>query len=209
MTTRIKICGITNLEDALLATHLGADALGFVFSKSPRRISPEKAQEIISQLPPFVNTVGVFANEPLERIVETLDSCSIDVVQLHGDENQKYCSELKEFNKKIIKAVRIRDELSLLELLSFDVDAHLFDSYSKEAYGGTGKTFDWDVIKGKDFSKPIILSGGLAADNVAEAIEFFQPYGVDASSRLEKEPGVKEPKSVTEFIKVVRDLESL
>lgn len=206
MTTRIKICGITNLEDALLALQLGADALGFVFSKSPRQISPEKAHEIISKLPPLVSTVGVFADEPLARIVETLDACSIDVIQLHGDESQKYCSELKEFNKKIIKATRIRDELSLLELLNYDVDAYLFDSYSKEAYGGTGKTFDWNLIKGRNFSKPIILSGGLAADNVAEAINFFKPYGVDASSRLEKEPGIKNPELVKEFVKAVRGI---
>ncbi len=207
MTTRIKICGITTLEDALLATQLGADALGFVFSQSPRHISPEKAHDIVCQLPPFINTVGVFANEPLRKIVETLDSCSIDVVQLHGDESQKYCQELKEFNKKIIKAIRVRDELSLLELLSFDVDAYLFDSYSKEAYGGTGKTFDWELLKGKAFSKPIILSGGLDSTNVAEAIQFFQPYAVDASSRLEKEPGFKDPNKVKAFIKAVRDLE--
>jgi phosphoribosylanthranilate isomerase len=208
MTTRIKICGITNLEDAHLATQLGADALGFVFSPSPRHISPEKAHDIISQLPPFIHTVGVFANEPLRKIVETLDSCAIDVVQLHGDESQKYCQELKEFNKKIIKAIRVRDELSLLELLSFDVDAYLFDSYSKEAYGGTGKTFDWGLLKGKKFAKPVILSGGLEAGNVREAIQAFQPYAVDASSRLEKEPGFKDPNKVKAFIKAVRDLEN-
>lgn len=204
MTTRIKICGITNSQDALMAVSLGADALGFVFSKSPRQVTPEEADKIIRLVPPFVNCVGVFANESRRRILEVLDSCALDSIQLHGDETPLFCLELKEFNKTVLKAIRVRDASSLENLEEYPVDGFYFDTYSNETLGGTGKTFNWELIEGKVFKKPIILSGGLLAENVTQAIQRLHPYGVDASSRLEKEPGKKDPIKMRAFIEAVK-----
>lgn len=204
MTTRIKICGITNREDAAAAVRLGADALGFVFSESPRRITPEEADAIISGLPPFVLTVGVFVNEPRDRVFEVLDSCPLHVLQLHGEESPTYCLELKEFNKRVIKAIRVKDISSLKNLESFDVDGFLLDTYVEEARGGTGKSFDWNLVKKAKILKPFILSGGLGADNVSNAVQEARPYGVDASSRLEREPGKKDIEKMRAFIEAVK-----
>lgn len=209
MTTRVKICGITNREDALTAVQLGADALGFVFSHSPRQITPEKADKIISQLPPFILCVGVFANENRDRVIEVMDSCSLDVIQLHGNESPRLCSELKEFNKKLIKGIRVQNSSSLENLKEYNVDGFLLDSFVEDSFGGTGKVFNWDLIDKKKIPKPFILSGGLCADNVIEAINLLHPYGVDASSRLEKEPGIKDPEKVRAFMEAVKKADNL
>lgn len=212
--TRVKICGITNLEDALYAAECGADALGFIFyPKSLRFVEITRAKKIISNLPPFITTVGVFVNQDLEDVIKTVYNCKLDAVQLHGDESPDYCSKIplsSPFNKggvggiKLIKAIRVRDEDSLKKMADYRVDAFLLDSHSENNYGGTGKIFNWDIaVKAKEYGRTI-LSGGLTPDNIKEAIEKVKPYGVDVSSGVEEKAGKKDRKKVREFISVVR-----
>ncbi len=199
MPVRVKICGITNLHDALSAVESGADAIGFVFFKgSPRCVAEDTAATIISKLPPFVTTVGVFVNEAPEQIEKIIHRTAIDVVQLHGDEPPAQCS----FSCKVIKAIRVRSLESLDPLIDYQgrVSAFLLDTYTPDAYGGTGRTFNWDIAS---YAKPfgnIILSGGLTPDNVAEAVQRVSPYAVDVSSGVESHPGRKDPKKVKLFI---------
>lgn len=195
--TKIKICGITNMEDALAAVDYGADALGFVFyKKSPRYITPEKAKEIISNLPPFITTVGVFANEDPERMREILDFAGIDVMQLHGDEPPDICY----IWHRVIKALRVSDFSDLKPLEVCRASAFLLDTYSAESYGGTGQIFNWDIaVDAKRFGR-IILSGGLNPDNIERAIRYVKPYAVDVSSGIEEEKGKKDLKKMKEFI---------
>ncbi len=202
---KVKICGITNLEDALYAAECGADALGFIFyPKSPRFIEKTKAKEIISKLPPFITTVGVFVNESMENIVNTIHECNINIVQLHGDETPDYCSKVP---MKAIKAIRVKDEDSLKQIAEYKTSTFLLDTYSENSYGGTGKIFNWNLaIKAKGYGR-IILSGGLTPDNVNEAIERVKPYGVDVSSGVEEREGKKDKIKVREFIKRVRSSE--
>ena|SRR3989338_1728644 len=215
--TQVKICGITNLEDAIYAADCGADVLGFIFyPKSPRFIEKTKTKEIISKLPPFITTVGVFVNHKIDDVINTVRECNLNIVQLHGDESPDYCSKIplsSPFNKggvggiKVIKAIRVRDEDSLKKMADCRVDAFLLDSHSENSYGGTGKIFSWDLaIKAKGYGR-IILSGGLTPDNVKEAIEKVKPYGVDVSSGVEEKAGKKDEEKVREFIKRVRSLE--
>jgi phosphoribosylanthranilate isomerase len=188
---KVKICGITNLEDASIAVELGADALGFIFAPSPRRIAPQTAREIIRAVPPFVKTVGVFVNEAPATIREVMQHCGLDLVQLHGDESPAFCDELMPYT---IKALRIKDESSLQTSQPYHgkVRALLLDTYSKEKAGGTGKTFDWNLaIKIKKMGIPIILSGGLGPSNIDLAIHTVRPYAVDVNSGVEKCPGKK------------------
>lgn len=203
---KVKICGITNLEDALYAAACGADALGFIFyPKSPRFVEITKAKEIISKLPPFITTVGVFVNQSIEAIVNTVRECNTNIVQLHGDETPDYCSKLP---VKAIKAIRVKDEDSLKKVAEYKTTSFLLDAYSEDSYGGTGKIFNWNLaIKAKGYGR-IILSGGLTPDNVREAIEKVKPYGVDASSGVEEREGKKGKEKVREFIKRVRSLDS-
>jgi phosphoribosylanthranilate isomerase len=188
---KVKICGITNLEDASIAVELGANALGFIFAPSPRHISPQKARAIIRAIPPFVKTVGVFVNEAPATIREVMQHCGLDLVQLHGDESPALCDELMPCT---IKALRIKDESSLQTSQPYQgkVRALLLDTYSKEKAGGTGKTFDWKLaIKIKEQGTPIIISGGLAPSNIVAAIHTARPYAVDVNSGVEKCPGKK------------------
>lgn len=199
---KIKICGITNLEDALIAVKAGADALGFVFFKgSPRYISPEAAALIISSLPPFVQIVGLFVNEELETVNSIADLCGIDVVQLHGDESPKYCQGVK---RRVIKAFRVKDASILTEIADYHVAGYLLDAWSKTEYGGTGKTFNWDIAAKAAKSYNIILAGGLTAENVAKAIDFVAPFAVDVSSGVENAPGKKDTELVKRFIRSCR-----
>jgi phosphoribosylanthranilate isomerase len=195
---KIKICGITNLEDALAAVEYGADALGFVFyPKSPRSVTPEKAEEIIAQLPPFITTVGVFVNETPAKIKEVMTSSRLQVVQLHGVEPPQECM----LWRPSIKAFRVKDFVDLKPLEQFKcISAYLIDTYAPSSYGGTGQIFNWDIaVEAKKFG-PIILAGGLNPENIEKAVRWVKPYGVDVSSGVEAEKGKKDLKKVKEFI---------
>ena len=202
---RVKICGITNNDDASKAVELGADALGFIFAPSARRIRPEEAYSIIAALPPFVISVGVFVNEEPATIRKVAETCGLDLLQLHGDESTEVCAELM---PRAVKAFRIKNERSLNEIKPYlgNVKALLFDTYSEKVRGGTGKTFDWSVAaKGKRFSVPLILSGGLSPANIAEAIATVRPYAVDVNSGIEERPGKKDHRLMRDLMEVIRN----
>jgi len=199
---KIKVCGITNYEDASLAVSLGAHAIGFIFADSPRQVEPAKAKAIISDLPPFVKTVGVFVNEDLGIINNIIDSCGLDLVQLHGDESPEICEALM---PRVIKAFQLRDESSLdnLKLYKDKVKAFLFDTYSKGKRGGTGKVFNWDLaVKGKQSDIPVILAGGLSPSNLLAAIETVKPYAIDLNSGIEDRPGKKSPQLLNKAMRL-------
>ncbi len=202
--TRVKICGITNLDDALAAIDAGADALGFVFyEKSPRNVNPMQASAIIAKLPPFVQTVGLFVNEEAERVNWTADFCGLDLIQLHGDEEPDYCPEIR---RRVIKAFRVKDAASLISLRRYSVAGCLLDAWSPAAPGGTGETFNWDLAREAAACGPLILAGGLTPDNVRRAVEQVRPYAVDVSSGVEAAPGKKDPEKVKEFIRRAKGL---
>ena len=197
---KIKICGITNLEDALLTAELGADALGFIFfAKSPRHVAPEIARSIIAQLPPFVAAVGVFVDEAAALVQELAARTGLDWVQLHGQESPDYCRSL---GRKVIKAFRIQDEGSLSRLADYRgaAQALLLDTYKKGQVGGTGEIFDWHLARKAKQYGPIILAGGLTAENVAQAIATAGPAAVDAASGTEAAPGKKDPAKLRAFV---------
>lgn len=200
---KVKVCGITNQQDASAAVDLGVDALGFIFAKSPRLITPEKAREIIRSLPPFVITVGVFVNEDPEKIEEIIGYCGLDMIQFHGDEPPQVCDA---FMPRSIKAFQLKDESSLEQIKPYHgkVRALVFDTYAKEKRGGTGKTFDWGLaIKGKKSGIPIILSGGLGPSNIAEAILTVRPSAVDVNSGVEERPGKKDHGLMKQLMEII------
>ncbi len=200
--TRIKICGITNLQDALLASELGADALGFIFYPGSKRfIEPDRASEIISSLPPLITTVGVFVNQSREDIETVRDKTGIDLVQLHGDETPEFCTGLP---FKTVKALRIKERSDMARVELYPLQAILFDKYSEDAYGGTGESFTWAWLQDLKANKSIILSGGLTPDNVGEAIKTVGPYAVDVSTGVEDSPGKKSAHKMRKFIEAVR-----
>jgi len=205
--TKVKICGITNLEDALLSAKFGADALGFNFyEKSPRYILPGKAREIIEKLPPEILKVGVFVNESLEKIAEIAETAKLDALQLHGEETPEFARELKaKTDLEIIKAFRVRREFKPEDVLQYDTDAILLDAYNPQEHGGTGETFDWEIAKNvQKISPKMFLAGGLSPDNIAKAIFEVKPFAVDACSSLESEKGIKDSKKVRDFIFAVK-----
>ena len=202
---RVKICGITNLEDALMAVEAGADALGFVFFRgSPRYISPEQAAVIIRRLPPFVQTVGLFVNEESATVNSTADRCGLDLVQLHGEESPDYCAAVK---RRVIKAFRVKDASTLDDIMNYSVAACLLDAWSPAAHGGTGTTFNWEIAAKAVASHTIILAGGLTPENVAGAVATVKPYAVDVSSGVESAPGKKDAGQVSRFIRASRSLQ--
>ena len=205
MIVRTKVCGITNEKDALKAANLGAWAVGFIFhKKSPRFISPFKAKKIIDKLPPFVTPVGVFVNHNAGAMRDIINHCGLRAVQLHGDEDYHFCHRLRRYNVKIIKAFRVGSSLDIKNIESYKVDAYLFDTLDKDNYGGTGKTFDWNLIKEvKSLNVPIILSGGLNSKNIIEPVNELRPYAVDVNSGVEESPGVKDSGKMKEFIDIV------
>lgn len=201
---RVKICGITNLEDARLAADLGAQALGFIFyPKSPRSIEPDAACDIIKSLPPLVLSVGVFVDEEAEFVRDVAAGVGLDWIQLHGQESPEYCRAL---GRRVIKAFRIRDHSCLTALPSYRdaSQAFLLDAYRPGTPGGTGETFDWEVARQARKYGPVILAGGLTADNVAQAIRIAQPAAVDVASGVEAAPGKKDPKRLKEFFEAIR-----
>lgn len=203
---KVKICGITNKEDARLAVEAGADALGFVFYKqSPRCVEPEGAKRIVADLPPFVLPVGVFVNEDAKAVRDLMDACGLALAQLHGDEPASYCEAL---GRPVLRAIRLRgrgDLLSLAELKGrAQVRGFLVDAFSKQEYGGTGRTADWELAAEAARVAPVLLAGGLTQDNVQEAIRRVRPYGVDVSSGVEATPGRKDPEKLRAFIRAAK-----
>jgi phosphoribosylanthranilate isomerase len=206
MLPKIKICGITNQEDAEAAVHEGADALGFVlYSHSPRYVEPAVAKRIIGRLPPFVLPVGVFVNQDLDTVRHLFDDCGFALAQLHGDESPGFCESL---NRPVLRAIRLRDRSSFLALAEFKgrtgVRGFVVDAFSDTAFGGTGHTTDWSLAGEVAKAAPILLAGGLTPENVQEAIRRVQPYGVDVSSGVEESPGRKDPDKIRAFIRSVR-----
>ena len=202
---KVKICGITNHQDALSAVELGVDILGFILAPSPRQISPEKVRSIIEILPPFVMTVGVFVDEEEKTIKDIADFCRFNQVQLHGKESPDFC---RRFRPKAIKAFRVQDEMSLLPIKAYKghVKAVILDTYQKGMAGGTGRTFPWDLaIKAKAFDLPVFLSGGLNPSNIRQAISTVKPYGVDVNSGIEERPGKKDPLLMKQLMKTIKE----
>lgn len=201
MKPKVKICGITNIEDALDAVWRGADALGFVFFKESKRyIGPKRARNIIEILPPWVFKVGLFVNERVSKVKKIAKYCKLDFVQLHGGEDLAYLRNLKGF--RLIRAIRLKDKSAFRNLDNLPCELLLFDVYSNKEFGGTGKIFDWSLSKEiKKIKKPYVISGGLTPLNVHKAVKKFSPYAVDVSSGVEKKPGKKDRKLIKEFIK--------
>jgi len=200
MPTRIKICGITNLPDALAAVEAGADALGFVFAPSPRQVTPRQAAEILRELPPFVTTVGLVVDQDPLPILE---GCPVDVLQFHGSESPEAMGSL---GRRCYKTLRVREAADLDALAAYErVSAFLLDAYVPGLAGGTGRQFPWELaVAARRFGKPVIVAGGLTAANVGLCVETTRPYGVDVSSGVEAEPGKKDPEKVRAFIAAVR-----
>ena len=206
MPIKIKICGITNAQDAEAAVTAGADALGFVFyAQSPRCIEPAVAKRIIAQLPPFVLPVGVFVNHDRDTILKLFDECGLAFAQLHGEETPTFCESL---GRPVLRALRLRDRGSLLALAEYKgrmgVRGFVVDTFSTKAYGGTGQTGDWFLAREVAQVAPILLAGGLTPNNVQEAIRQVQPYGVDVSSGVEEHPGQKNHEMIRAFTQAVR-----
>jgi phosphoribosylanthranilate isomerase len=203
MAVRVKICGITRNEDMSAACAAGADALGFVFyAKSPRNLSIEQAASLIKALPPFVQSVGLFVDAEPGFVRAVLEAVPLDLLQFHGGENPEYC---RQFGRPYLKAVRVRPGVDLVKYASdfSDARALLLDAFVPGLPGGTGERFDWRLIPA-GLNKPIILSGGLNPDNVAEAVQTVQPWAVDVSSGVESAPGIKDATKVAAFIERAR-----
>jgi phosphoribosylanthranilate isomerase len=200
MPVRVKICGITNLEDALAAVEAGADALGFIFAPSPRQVSPEQAAAIIRELPPFITTVGLVVDQDPLPILQL---CPVDIVQFHGSEPPEAVAAVP---CRSLKAFRVREAAHLEPLPLYEAaSAFLLDAYVPGVAGGTGQQFPWRLaLDAKRFGKPVIVAGGLTPENVALCVETTQPYGVDVSSGVEVSPGKKDHWKVREFIAAVR-----
>jgi phosphoribosylanthranilate isomerase len=202
--TRVKICGITRLEDALTAIKFGADAIGFVFyEKSPRNISADQAAEIVSKLPAFISVVGLFVNAQPVEVKAILSKVHLGLLQFHGDETP---SECRQYQLPYMKAIRVQAGTNLLQydLDFYDAKALLLDAYTEGVAGGTGQVFDWGLIP-NNMSNSIVLAGGLNADNVADAIQQVQPYAVDVSGGVEREKGIKDADKIAAFMRGVID----
>lgn len=201
---RVKICGMTNWDDAQAAIELGADALGFVFAPSPRQVSPQAARQIIEKLPPLVTTVGVFVDEKPEAVTDNLEVSGCMIVQLHGQEPPEYLEKLE--GRPVIKALKVKSAEDLEVIAQYQsARAFLLDTYVAGKAGGTGESFDWELAANANrFGKPIILAGGLSPDNVRQAIETVRPYAVDVSSAVEASPGKKDHRLIKEFIECAK-----
>lgn len=207
MSVKVKICGITNVTDALAAAEAGADLTGFMFyDKSPRHVSIQTAADIARQLPPFIVKVGVFVNSSEDLVLRAIADCGVTLLQFHGDETPEFCTQ---FGLMSMKAFRIRDAESLRALPDYKTDAWLLDAHTPDKLGGTGEKFNWDLaVEAQKLGKPIFLAGGLTPENVAEAVRRVQPYGVDVSSGVEALPGKKDHAKLRAFIKAAKEADA-
>jgi len=204
LIVKVKICGLTNYQDAVAAMEMGADLLGFNFyPKSPRYIQPEKAVHIIGRLPAFIDIVGVFVNSSLEEVRNTIDQCQLNWVQLHGDESPQFCRELLSRNVKSIKAIRVKDKSDIDRAQTYFTDAILLDAFNPAKYGGTGLTFDWNIIG--HITKRVFLAGGINPDNAARAVK-LGVYGIDVCSGIESQPGKKDHAKMRKLFDNIRHL---
>ena len=200
--TRVKICGITRAEDAVNAVNAGADAIGLVFyAQSPRAVTVAQAQAIVAAIPPFVSVVGLFVNAPKTQIESILSQVHLDILQYHGDESPSECIQI---NLPYYKAIRVKADTNLVQYAQDypTAKALLLDTYSNAAFGGTGQTFDWNLIP-THLPKPVILAGGLSVDNVGQAIQQVQPYAVDVSGGVEASKGIKDAAKIAAFMQGV------
>lgn len=207
--TRIKMCGITNIEDAEEGIRAGVDALGFIFVEdSPRYIEPEKAKEIVEQLSPFVDLVGVFVDRENVEVQEIIDYCGLSYAQLHGSESPEYCSQIAYAASpcKVIKAFRVGPNTTAAEFHPYqnEVQGFLLDTYVADQAGGTGRTFDWEIVRSLELQRPVILAGGLTPENVGEAILKVQPFAIDVNSGVELRPGLKDYDKLGALLEEVR-----
>ncbi len=201
---KVKVCGITNLGDARVAAKAGADAIGLVFAESPRRVSVERAKEIAAALPQDVLKVGVFVDAGPEEVLRIAREVGLDYAQLHGDEPPEAVAEIRGGGVGVMKALRVRNAEALAVIEQYGADLFLLDAWSAKARGGTGVRFDWELAKTLIGRDNIVVSGGLDPENVREAIEYFEPYGVDASSSLEERPGKKSGERVRRFVSAAK-----
>ena len=201
---KVKVCGITNPEDARVAADAGADAIGLVFAESPRKVSVERAREIAAALPQDVLKVGVFVDEKPEEVLRISREVGLDYAQLHGDEGSEAVATIRGAGLPVMKALRVRNAQTLAAVERYEADLFLLGAWSAEARGGTGARFDWELAKSLRGRDNIVVSGGLGPENVREAIEYFEPYGVDASSSLEERPGKKSGERVRRFVGAAR-----
>ena len=208
MSVRIKICGITRLEDAKVAANLGVDAIGFIFfRKSPRYIEPEDACRIIRQLPPFISRVGVFVDETIESISSIAQMANIDTIQLHGSQSPEFCSSLP---LPVIKAFSIKGDSDIFSLTEYQTAGLLLDTWHEKMHGGTGVPFDWAIARrASDQFKHVILAGGLGPSNLEEALDAVHPFGVDINSGVEIMPGVKNPHKMRDAVRIIKNWKSV
>lgn len=203
---KVKICGITNLDDAKAAVDLGADMLGFNFhSDSPRYVDPAKVEKIIASLPGFVETVGLFVNANLNYIHEIANYCGLDWAQLHGEETPQFCEEFTGHSIRTMKAIRVQKKSDIQKSQKYRTDAILLDAWHPEKYGGTGKKFDWKFLE-DDPGRDYFLAGGITADNVLEALQLGLA-GIDICSGVEKSPGKKDPKKMKKLFESISDFQ--
>lgn len=204
--TKVKICGNTNEEDVKLAVQFGADYLGFIFAESKRKVDEREARRIMEAVPGFHNFAGVFFNQPREFVEHTAESLGLPILQFHGDETALYCQYFMDKGFQVIKTFRIKDAMSLKRIDEYNVSAFLFDTYSKEEKGGTGLTFDWDLILDRAYLRDrMFLAGGLNTQNLREAIQRVAPFAVDVASGVELRPGKKDPALLEQFIRIAKE----
>jgi len=204
LIVKVKICGITNYEDAQAAIDMGADLLGFNFyPESPRYLKPEKAKQIIQRIPAFIDMVGLFVNSTMDDIHEIVNICHLDWIQLHGDETSDFCKEFRTHNIKTMKAIRVRDHTDVEKVNDYFTDAILLDAFDPDKYGGTGITFDWNVVG--HINKRVFLAGGINPENAEKAVR-LGVYGIDICSGIESEPGKKDHEKMKKLFENIHHL---
>jgi phosphoribosylanthranilate isomerase len=204
VAVKVKICGFTNYDDAMAAADMGADMLGFNFyPKSPRYIKPADAAKIIDQLSAYVDIVGLFVNGTFKHIEQTIDECRLDWIQFHGDEPPDYCEQFGTLNVKTMKALRVKDASDIKRAEEYFTDAILFDAFDPKKYGGTGLSFDWNIIG--NISKRIFLAGGINAENITRALD-LGIYGIDVCSGVESKPGKKDHAKMRKLFDMIHNL---